>query len=169
MKSDKYDETVKQFQNSFLNITTEGHKYLGGVIGSNRYSEVYANNLVNDWVKQIMMFREIAKSETAGFINTFAYHIRVIDGLELTLKPVDDAITQYLIPAWTDGHRCSPEERELLALPVRLGGLAIHILHNIAELGNKNTRMFCKQLTNNILKQQIRSKTSESTDIKGKR
>ena len=44
-------------------MTTEGHNYLGGVIGSNRYNEVYANILVNDWVKQIMVLSEIAKSE----------------------------------------------------------------------------------------------------------
>ena len=85
---DKYDETVKEFQNTNLNITTEGHKYLGGVIGSNRYK------CVNDWVKQIMVLSEIAKLEpqaaytsfTAGFINKFTYHIRLIDGIELTLK-----------------------------------------------------------------------------------
>ena len=131
--------------------------------------KISRNYSFNDWVKQIMVLSEIAKSEpqaaytafTAGFINKFTYHIRVIDGIELTLKPVDDAITQYLIPALTDGHRCSPDERELLALPVRLGGLAIPILHNIAALENENSKRFCKQLTSNILKQEIRSKTSE--------
>ena len=46
VKNDKYDEAVNEFQNTNLNITTEGHKYLGGVIGSNRYNEFYANSLV---------------------------------------------------------------------------------------------------------------------------
>ena len=63
VKSGKYDETVKEFLNTNLNITTEGHKYLGGVIGSNRYNKVYANSLVNDWVKQIMVLSEITKSK----------------------------------------------------------------------------------------------------------
>ena len=38
----------------------------------------------------------------------------------------------------------------ILALPVRLEGLAIPIFHNIAALENENSKRFCKQLTNNI-------------------
>ena len=85
----------------------------------------------------------------------------MIDGIELTLKPVDDEITQYLIPTLNDGHMCSQDERDILALPVRLGGLAIPIIHNIAALENENSKRFRKQLINNVLKQEVRSKTSE--------
>ena len=59
VKNEKYDDAINEFQNTNINITTEGHKYLGGVIGINGYNEAYANNLVNDWVKQIMVLSEI--------------------------------------------------------------------------------------------------------------
>ena len=65
------------------------------------------------------------------------------------------------MPALTDGHRCNPVERELLALPVCLGGLAIPILYNITVLENENSKTFCEQLTNNILKQEVRCKSND--------
>ena len=41
------------------------------------------------------------------------------------LLPLEDAITQNLIPALTGRRSCSTAERELLALPVSLGGLGL--------------------------------------------
>lgn len=41
------------------------------------------------------------------------------------MLPLEDAITQNLIPALTGRRSCSTAERELLALPVSLGGLGL--------------------------------------------
>ena len=39
------------------------------------------------------------------------------------LKPLEDAIRHKLIPALTEGRSLSDDERVLISLPVRLGGL----------------------------------------------
>ena len=41
------------------------------------------------------------------------------------LEPLENAISKVLIPAITE-HRCSRLDRDILALPVRLGGLTPH-------------------------------------------
>jgi hypothetical protein len=40
------------------------------------------------------------------------------------LQPLEEAITKFLLPALVD-HKCSPLEREILALPVKKGGIGV--------------------------------------------
>ena len=44
------------------------------------------------------------------------------------LHPTEEIIRHYLTPAITGGHMCSDEERVLLSLQAKLGGLGISIL-----------------------------------------
>ena len=37
------------FKDTRINITIEGHKYLGGVIGQERFKEVYVGKLISKW------------------------------------------------------------------------------------------------------------------------
>ena len=154
IEEDKLNEAKQIFDGTDINITTEGHKYLGGVIGNESFKESYTQDLVDEWVRQIKLMSEIAKSEpqavyaafTAGFINKFSYHIRVIENFATKLQPVEDAISQYLIPALTERHRCSQNDRKLLSLPVRLGGLSIPILTESAPAEHMNSKKICHQL-----------------------
>ena len=41
------------------------------------------------------------------------------------LRPLEKAIHQHFIPALTGQEICSKSERDLLALPVRLGGMGL--------------------------------------------
>lgn len=54
----------------------------------------------------------------------WTYYLRTLPDIEELLEPPENAIGNVLVPALT-GHTCTPNERELLALPVRLGGLGI--------------------------------------------
>jgi hypothetical protein len=49
------------------------------------------------------------------------------------LKEVDEIINGSFIPAITEGHFYSPEERQLLSLPVCFSGLGIPIFGEIGE------------------------------------
>ena len=46
VKDEHYEITVEIFEGTGVNITTQGRKYLEGVIGSNEFSELYMHNLV---------------------------------------------------------------------------------------------------------------------------
>ena len=62
---------------------------------------------------------------TFGLRHRWTYFLRTLPDIEDLLEPLERAIADVLIPSITDHHCTTPSERDLLALPVRLGGLGI--------------------------------------------
>ena len=75
----------------------------------------------------------IAKSEphaafstfTNGLIGHWLYFLRTIEGITPLLQPLEDCNRQDFLPALNGQSSFSDLERELLALPARLGGLGL--------------------------------------------
>ena len=88
---------------------------------------------VSKWCDEIKQLANIAQVQphaaysayTHGLSSRWTFLTRTIPGIAHLLQPLEDAIHQHLIPALTGRPPCSREERDLLALPVRLGGLGI--------------------------------------------
>ena len=59
--------------------------------------------------------------------------MRTISGIQDHLKPLDDAITNILVPAITGFGDISEVERKLLSLPVSSGGMGIDMVSENAE------------------------------------
>ena len=59
--------------------------------------------------------------------------MRTLTDLEDLLAPLERAIAEVLIPSIT-GHHCTQAERELLALPVRMGGMGLTNPSQVAAL-----------------------------------
>ena len=108
-------DAEKLFAGTDVNVTHHGRKYLGGFIGDNASQESYCADIVSTWVKQIKTLSKIAYSEplapytafVSGLKHRFTYHLRTIPLLQNMLQPLDDVITNTLIPAISDGHMCS--------------------------------------------------------------
>ena len=64
VKSQILASEAEQGFGSTVNITTEGKRHLGGVIGSTDYKEEYCNEKVNKWREEIEVLSDIAKSAT---------------------------------------------------------------------------------------------------------
>ena len=149
------------FQGTGINITTDGQKYLGGFIGTNTAISKYVDELVDIWRTQLDVLVDIAKSEpqaaytafTSGFRHKMTYYIRTIPNISQNLERLDEKISKDFIPAITEGHQCTPSERSLLSLPVRMGGLGIPVFSKIADIEFQNSVEFTKQLTENISRQ----------------
>ena len=62
---------------------------------------------------------------THGLSSHWAYISRTIPDIQDLFQPLEIAIHQHLIPALTGREVCSAAERDLLALPVRLGGMGL--------------------------------------------
>ena len=60
--------------------------------------------------------------------------MRTIPEMSNYLKRLNYIINTEFIPAITNGHHCSVEERKLLSLPVRMGGMTTPILFQIGRL-----------------------------------
>jgi hypothetical protein len=117
-----------QFQQS------EGHRYLGGFVGSGAAEAAWLDPQVDQWVDGVealaMVARRYPQTAYAGFAKSiqaeWQYLQRVTPHIEQAFAQLEKAIAQVFLPALLDA---SIEEvaklRPLLALPVRLGGLGI--------------------------------------------
>ena len=118
------------FQSTAINVTTEGHKHLGAVIGSEEYEKDYVDGKVTEWVGEIVKLAEIATTEPQacysayvfGLKHKWTYFLRTIPDTQDLLEPLERAVSQILIPTIT-GHKINQLERDVLSLPVRCGGL----------------------------------------------
>ena len=73
--------------------------------------------------------------------------MRTIPSLGELLKPLEDVIRFKFIPPITDEHLCSDNDRILLSLPRRSGGLAIPLFHNDPKYEYENSRKLSSSLT----------------------
>ena len=113
-----------------INVPTEGHKYLGAALGSRSFLEEYVGEKVDEWVNEVTKPADFAISQpqasyasfTFGLRHRWTYFLRTLPDIAELLEPLERAINEVLIPAVTD-HTVTKVERDLLGLPVRMGGL----------------------------------------------
>ena len=172
------------FQGSNIQISTRGKKHLGAVIGSTDFKKEYCEKLVDGWVTELNLMAEIAMTQpqavyacyVSGYQHKFTYHLRTIPGIEEFLAPLEECIRNVLIPSITGGHIVNDEERELLALPSRLGGMGIKVLTETAAVEFKNSNDLTQKLQSDITKiepadeertrQQIKNERRQKNDEK---
>ena len=132
VKPEKLDDAKDVFAGTGISITTEGRKHLGAAIGQRSYLEDYVGGKVKEWVNEVTALAEFATTQpqasyaafTFGLRHRWTYFMRTLPDIEELLEPLEHAISDVLIPSLTE-HNCSPTERELLALPARVGGLGL--------------------------------------------
>ena len=87
---------------------------------------------MTNWVSEVTKLAEFALSQpqacyaayTFGLKHRWTYFLSTLPDIQDLLEPLENAISKVLIPAITE-HRSSQLDRDILALPVRLGGLGI--------------------------------------------
>ena len=116
---------------------------------------------ISDWSKEVARLAEFAELQphaayaafTHGLVGRWPHALRLTTRVpEGALKPLEDAISHRLIPRLTD--QPSPNEHigELLALPARLGGLALVHPATIAAQYCSSKRL-CEPLIRLIIEQ----------------
>ena len=76
--------------------------------------------------------------------------MRTIPNIAAQLEPLEQAIRTQLIPALTEGQHVSEYERQLLALPVRYGGLGLINPCTISDIEFYNSLNLTAELTSAI-------------------
>lgn len=131
-KPDRENIAREAFKETAINVTVHGQRHLGAAIGSREYVEEYVNDKVTNWISEITRLAEIAVTQpqacyavyTFGLKHRWTYFLRTLPDIQDLLEPLENAISRVLIPAITDRH-CGELDRDILALPVRLGGLGL--------------------------------------------
>ena len=160
VKEDKHAEAVQLFEETGVKITTTGQRYLGGAIGKEVFVSSYISEKIMQWAGEVRQLAKFAKSQphaafaafSNGLIGKWTYLTRVVQISEQLMQPLEDEISQSLVPALTGQAPLNDQIRKLCALPARHGGLGII---NPTELTNRQydmSRAICKPLVEQILK-----------------
>ena len=99
----------------------------------------------------------------AGFKHKLTYYIRVTNEIAPFIEQLDYVINTKFLPAITEGPEFSEEERQLISLPVRLGGLGIPVFSKICAAEHENSKCIKAQLSNEIVEPNDPNRTINET------
>ena len=133
VKPDRLDQAKLIFKDTRINITPEGGRHLGAALGSTSFIAGYIDEKVMKWTSELRELSKIAVTEphaaycafTHGLIGHWTYLCQIMPGVAQLFKPMEDVICTQFIPSLLGRPPPGDLERDLLALPVRLGGLGI--------------------------------------------
>ena len=163
VKPNKNNQAVSIFEGTKINITEEGKRHLGAVIGSKDYKIKYVSDQVHQWLDELKVLCEIAKSEpqaayscfVSGYKHKLSYCMRTIPEINELLQPIDELINTEFIPAFTNGKLLNDDERKLFSLPTRFGGMGIPIFSEMSSVEYQHSRKLTKSLCDNIIEQRV--------------
>lgn len=128
-----HSAVLAAFSGTGVQISPVGKLHLGAALGSPEFITSYVNRKVDQWTKELLVLSKIAISQphaaysafTHGLASKWLYLARTIPNLEGLFQPLEDMIRSRFIPALTGRSAPSDQERDLLALPCRLGGIGL--------------------------------------------
>ena len=161
MKPTRINEAKKVFAGTNINITTEGRRYLGGVIGSEEFKQEFVDREIQVLIEQLKRLSQIALFEPQaaysgflfGFKHKITYLMRSVPDISESLRKLDEVISTTFIPAITGGVNCSNLERNLLTLPPKQGGMGIPIFSKNSNFEFKSSLTTTEKLKDNIKSQ----------------
>ena len=139
--NEEYIQIAREtFRDYNIKITTNRHRHLGAVVGSNENKEVFVITKLSKWIKQLQILTKFACTEPhavfSGFIHglthRYKYFMRTVPGISHLLKPLDDAIDTF-IKVLLQGYTSNPTERILFSLPAKYGGMGLIIPSEICQ------------------------------------
>ncbi len=154
-------ETAKTlFQNTPINITTAGKRHLGAALGSDKFKNEYIDEKVTDWCKRLTNLTKIAVSQPhvayAAYIHgeqhRYTYFMRTLFDIDSNLAPIDKLLDEKFLPALF-GRDLTPNERDLVSLPIKEGGLGIRKISSNSSLNYETSAQFTAPLIKQIVQQ----------------
>ncbi len=156
------DKVKTIFGEEGIKITMRGQRHIGAALGSDAFKEEFVKTKVEKWVKDVEELAIIAEDEPQSVLSAFniavahrwTYLQRTVDGISEYFKPLEDALRNKLIPALI-GRQVSDDERTMLSLPYRFGGLGIQNPVETADHEYKTSVAVTKNLTQQIIAQDM--------------
>jgi hypothetical protein len=160
------------FQHTGVQITTsgskdegsdgvnQGAKHLGAAVGSDAFREIFINNKLKEWTHSSEILSQIAATEPHAAYAVFTHCLqarwtficRSMHGLSVLLQPLEQAIRDVFLPALLRKN-LSNYEREMVSLPIRLGGLGIFDPTKESTTSHKNSLFLSEPLVHLVIRQ----------------
>ena len=161
VKESHLASATRFFENTNVNITTEGKTHLGAALGTQTYIKNYVQHKVDQWSLKIKQLSLFAKTQphaayaafVHGMSSKWTYIARTIPNIEECLQSLEHVIRVHFLPALTGRAPPSDSERNLLALPCRLGGMGIANPAMMCDLEHSSSLKVTKPLCTSILEQ----------------
>ena len=163
VKTQEAKERAEKIFGDRVNITTEGQRHLGAVLGSKSFKDQYCEEMVDKWITDLKVLCEIARTQpqaayvsfTKAFKSKFTYFQRTIPSFEQYLEPLQDVINDLFVPAILG--QDTPLSDKLMAcfsLPTSKGGLNIPDLQEDTPYQYSSSRLITDVHTESIMKQE---------------
>ena len=128
-----YTEASTLFEDTQVNVTSEGRPHLGAAIGTESYINSYVKRKVEQWYVELECLALVATTQphsafaafTHGFTSKWTHLARTIPNISYFLQPLEDVISTCLIPSLSGRQAPNNLERNLLSLPARLSGIGL--------------------------------------------
>ena len=128
-----HDAAVSTFQRTGISIASNRKRHLGAALGSHSFVVFFVEKQVTSWIKELQQLSDIPVTHpqaayaafTNGFIGKWNFLMRCIPNIQPFLSPLEETIHCRLLPNLTGQPSFSDSERNLFALPTRLGGLGV--------------------------------------------
>ena len=145
------------FANTGVQATSDGRPYLGAAFGTEDFVISHVKDKVAKWMKELDSLATIALTQphaahaafTHGLSSKWSYLTRTIQGIGTLLQPLETIIRSKLIPALTGQPPPNDEVRDLLALPARLGGIALTNPTSAADVPQLRYQILSKKPSSN--------------------
>jgi hypothetical protein len=163
IKENNTETASRFFNDTGITIVTDGVTYLGGAIGKKSFIEDNARTTIEGWMEELCELVAIAETEphsayaayTHGVQSKFNYFFRITDWDSLNLShlliPIEEILSSKLIPVLSGHLQPGKSIRELLSLPVRLGGLGIPNPISISGDAFKASQLITAPLLQSVL------------------
>ena len=87
----------------------------------------------------------------SGYKHKLTYIMRTIPNISHLLEKIDALILTKFIPAITGGIYVNPDERSLLSLPAKYGGLGLPIFSELADIEFQNSQVMSENYETKLL------------------
>ena len=152
-----------------IKITTEGRPLLGASIGTNQYKDNFISEKVDEWTSEISALANISRDHphpaytayTHGQANKWVYQARVSENCGDHFEKLESEIRTKLLPTVCN-RTPSDDERELVGLPTRLGGLGINNPTEVATTLHQCAVHATKPLVDHMLQSQNNTHADDS-------
>ena len=111
VKNDFYEMANTTFKSTKINVTSNGKRHLGTVIGSRSYKD-YMNEKIDQWIKEVKLLSEIAKIKPqcalscfmSGYEHKLNCYVRTVPDISNLMQHIDDVYYKRVYSG--DNRRC---------------------------------------------------------------
>ena len=142
-------------------MKTDGHRHLGAALGTPAFCQACTEGKVAQWCQEVQTLATFAMTQpqaayaafTHGQRHKWSLLARTVPGTADSLSPLETCISEHLLPALTGRMAPGQQERSILALPCRHGGLGLIVPASLSPQ-SANSMSITKALVERILLQQ---------------